>query len=251
MSIVFSIVTSLPLGFAGSTLAESHTPTESTRLKKKHTPSSTYALILANGEAPSKRLIQTLRKNASIFVCADGGANIAARLNLRPDIIIGDLDSVFATTRERFPHAKKIQVSDQNFTDLEKAITYLIDHGQSNIIVAGGVGKRLDHTMGNVGALAKFSDRASISFESDDGSLRYVGRKSEFEYEVGSTVSLIPLTHCDGITTSGLQYPLTNESLELGVRDGTSNRVTASPISVTVQSGNLLIYLRNETLPSS
>ncbi len=210
-----------------------------------------YALILANGEAPSKRLIQTLRKNASLFVCADGGANIAARLKLRPDIIIGDLDSVFATTRKRFPQAKQLLMSDQNSTDLEKAIVCLIGQGYTNIVVVGAGGKRLDHTIGNAGTLAKFSNRVTISFVSDDGILRSVGTETEFEAEVGSTLSLIPLTRCDGITTEGLEYPLSDESLELGVRDGTSNRVVSSPVRITVKSGRLLIYHRNDAFPSS
>jgi len=224
---------------------------EKTDPRDTDTSKSPYALILANGEAPSKRLIQTLRKNAAIFVCADGGADIAARLKLRPDIILGDLDSVFATTLKRFPHAKKIQIDDQNSTDLEKAIAYLIETGYDRIVVVGAEGKRLDHTIGNVGALAKFSDRASITLESDDGTLRYVGRGTEFEAKPGSTLSLIPLTHCDGITTQGLQYPLNGESLELGVRDGTSNRVTSSPVRITVEKGNLLIYHRHDVSPSS
>lgn len=210
-----------------------------------------YALILANGAAPSKRLIQTLRKHASIFVCADGGANIAARLKLRPDLIIGDLDSLLATTRKRFPRARSIQIDDQNSTDLEKAITYLIAQGYDHIIVVGAEGKRLDHTVGNMGALAKFGDRVTISFHSDDGILRYVGSGTEFEAELGSTLSLIPLTHCGGITTHGLKYPLKNESLELGVRDGTSNCVISSPVRITVKSGRLLIYHRNDAPPSS
>lgn len=52
---------------------------------------NTHALILANGEPPTKKLLRTLRASATMFVCADGGANAAARHNMKPDAIVGDM----------------------------------------------------------------------------------------------------------------------------------------------------------------
>jgi thiamine pyrophosphokinase len=52
------------------------------------------ALILANGKPPSKRLFKNFLSHADLFICADGGANTAARFGCAPDLIIGDLDSM-------------------------------------------------------------------------------------------------------------------------------------------------------------
>lgn len=202
------------------------------------------ALILANGEPPSKRLIQILRKESSLFVCADGGANIADRLKLRPDAIIGDLDSVFASTLKRFPQAKHIRISDQDSTDLEKAVKWVIDEGYRNISIVGAEGRRLDHTVGNLGVLVKFNERAKITFVSDEGELRYVGKNLEFRADAGTLISLIPLNRCEGVTTTGLQYALSNDMLELGVREGLSNVVVSNPIRISVEKGNLLVFRR-------
>ncbi len=200
------------------------------------------ALILANGHPPRKSLLQELLRASSLFVCADGGANIAASLKLKPDAIVGDLDSIHAETRVRFQHVPMHQTIDDNSTDLEKAITWVIDQKYDHIVVVAATGKRLDHTIGNLGVLPKFFPDAVITMVDDVGQMVYVGREYSFEAPLHTAVSLLPLSRCEGITTKGLEYALENEALELGVREGISNVVVSNPVIIKVKKGNLLLY---------
>ncbi|MGH2568473.1 MAG: thiamine diphosphokinase [Bacteroidota bacterium] len=200
------------------------------------------ALILANGEPPKKSHLQSLLKQCGLFVCADGGANTALKLGLKPDAIVGDMDSIHTETRAKFQHIPMHEDSDDETTDLEKAISWTIKQKFEHIIVVGATGKRLDHNVGNLGVLAKFYPDAIIKLVDDTGELMYVGREHSLEAPVHSVISLIPLTRCEGVTTKGLAYALDNESLELGVREGTSNVVVANPVVIKVKRGNLLIY---------
>ncbi|MCI0708080.1 MAG: thiamine diphosphokinase [Ignavibacteriae bacterium] len=200
------------------------------------------ALILANGEPPKKSLLQSLVKQADIFVCADGGANAALKLGLKPDAIVGDMDSIHAETRSKFQRVPMHEVFDENSTDLEKVIMWTIKQHYEHITVAGTAGKRLDHTVGNLGVLAKFYPDAIITFIDNLGELDYVGHERTFESPLHTVVSLIPLTKCEGVTTKGLEYALENDSLEIGVREGTSNVVVSNPVVITVKKGNLLLY---------
>ena len=84
------------------------------------------ALILANGKPPSKRLFQKYLASADWFICADGGANTAARFGYAPDLIIGDLDSIKKETLSVFNNVNVKKLKDQNSTDLEKALTAAI-----------------------------------------------------------------------------------------------------------------------------
>ncbi len=201
------------------------------------------ALILANGHPPRKSLLQELLRASSLFVCVDGGANIAASLKLKPDAIVGDLDSIHAETRVRFQHVPMHQIIDDTSTDLEKAIAWTIKQKYEHIVVVGATGKRLDHTVGNLAVLAKFFPDAVITMVDDMGELVFVGRTYSFEAPPGTVVSLIPLARCDGITTRGLKFTLEGETLELGGR-GISNVVVSNPVSITVERGNLLLYRR-------
>ena len=200
------------------------------------------ALILANGEPPKKSLLHSLVRQAQLFVCADGGANTALKLGLKPDAIVGDMDSIHAETLSKFHHIPQHAIVDANSTDLEKAIVWTIKQKYEHITVAGAAGKRLDHTVGNLGVLAKFYPDAIITFVDNVGELMFVGRELTFEAPLHSLVSLLPLTRCEGITTQGLEFALENESLELGVREGTSNVVIANPVLIKVKKGNLLLY---------
>jgi thiamine pyrophosphokinase len=200
------------------------------------------ALVLANGGPPTKRLMKKLLAGLPVFVCADGGANTAVRYKLKPVAVVGDMDSVSARALRSLRKAEIHKVSDDNSTDLEKSLAWLIERGSRIITVAGATGGRLDHFIGNLSAMVKFSAKATIRFVDDSGEWIYVGRSKNLNLPVGATVSLIPLSHCDGIVTKGLRWNLNFESLELGVRDATSNLVDATPVHISVAKGNLIVF---------
>ncbi len=204
---------------------------------------TTKALILANGDPPSKRLLLRLLKQSAVFVCADGGANTAARLGPKPDLIIGDLDSIASVTLRKLRNVRARRIADQNSTDLEKALSWVTRKGHKDIVVAGATGRRLDHSLGNLSALVKFSRKARIRFVDDASELCFVGSECEFEARRGTVVSLIPLSLCEGIVTHGLKWELKNESLRLGFRESTSNVVKSSPVSIRVRRGDLLLFI--------
>jgi thiamine pyrophosphokinase len=202
-----------------------------------------YALILANGEPPSKKLLRQLIRNADFFVCADGGANIAATMNVIPDAIIGDLDSATKKALRKLKNVPRYTSNDQYSTDLQKAVQWLIERHYKRIIILATKGKRIDHTFGNLGVLTQFNKKAEITFVDDFGTLMYVGKKKTIKVKPGTTISLLPITRCEGVTTKGLKFALHNDVLELGVQEGTSNMATKNIVMVSVKKGKLLIFI--------
>jgi thiamine pyrophosphokinase len=202
-----------------------------------------YALILANGKPPSKRLFKKYLSLADLFICADGGANTAVRYNCIPHLIIGDFDSVQKKTLHVFNKVKIQKLKDQNSTDLEKALTAAIQNKCSKIAVMGATGGRLDHAIGNLSALAKFSHKASVKFVDDTGEFIPAGHRLDIPLAIGTNISLLPLSRCSKIVTAGLKWNLKNESLQLGVRESTSNIVVSSRVNIRVGSGDLIVYI--------
>src|SRR3989304_5513089 len=207
---------------------------------------TSHAVILANGYPPPKGLLSKHLTDAGSLVCADGGANTAARFGLTPDLIIGDLDSILQQTIKKFSGVTARRIADQNSTDLEKALTWLIRKGFRDIRIFGATGGRLDHTIGNLSALAKYSRKARISMYDLDGDITYVGSDLTFEAPLGTIVSLLPLTLCEGIITRGLKWELKYESLALGQRESTSNVVVKRPVDIKVRRGPLLLFRLSE-----
>lgn len=203
------------------------------------------ALIIANGHPPGRALARRSAAGADLVICADGGANHALRLGIRPDAIVGDLDSMTRATARKFRGVPTIRIREQESTDLEKAVRYALRRGCREIDVLGATGRRIDHTAGNLGCFARFSGRCVLAFIDADGTLTAVRRRATLKTRRGEEISLIPVGRCSGVTTKNLLYGLRSAALELGVREGTSNRSTASTVTVSVKRGTLLLYRRH------
>ncbi|MFO8029887.1 MAG: thiamine diphosphokinase [Cyclonatronaceae bacterium] len=196
-------------------------------------------LILANGLEPSAELLGSLRSRCDRFLAADGGGNVALRLGFEPDAVIGDMDSF------RQPHnfaGEVLRDPDQESNDLEKALQHARSLEAGRVDVLGATGKRLDHALKNLSVMQQFSPFFDhLLFFDDLLCSRILPRLFTISLPVGHLVSLFPLSgRVDGIVTEGLKYPLCDEPLENGRRDGSSNETTEEMIRIRHRSGALL-----------
>jgi thiamine pyrophosphokinase len=201
-----------------------------------------HSLIIANGTPPPLTVIRPLVDTAQLIVCADGGANHALRMNVKPHVIIGDFDSIAASTRHYFSHVQQLHDPRQDSTDLEKAIAYCIQQGSTSIDLLAAGGDRVDHVTGALGCFKKFGDRVDLRIIDTVGIISQIKNSVSFTARAREKISLIPLDRCTGITTLGLLYALDNETLELGVREGISNEATSTGVTIAVATGTLLLY---------
>lgn len=201
-----------------------------------------HALIIANGTLPHSDFVRALVKFADFVVCADGGANHAQTLGIKPDIIIGDFDSITPATKIFFQKILQLHLEDQNTTDLEKAIDHCLDRKITSIDVVGALGSRIDHTTGSLGCFKKYGNKIHMRMIDSMGELTLIRKEVHLEMREGEKLSLIPLDRCTGVTTTNLKYALNNDILELGVREAISNEATSTYVSVRVGSGTLLLY---------
>jgi thiamine pyrophosphokinase len=199
-------------------------------------------LLLCNGEPPSPSLIRRLAGEADMIVAADGGANIALRSGVRPDVIIGDLDSILPGTRRKFHDARVLRVRRQDNTDLEKALDFISASGPAAVAIAGATGGRIDFTLGNLSVFWNYARSLDMTFVGDGWRAFPAGRHRTVYAPRGTTVSLLPFGHCTGITLRGLRYPLKEAAMRPG-EIGVSNVVRTSPFSVTVRRGRMLIVV--------
>lgn len=206
-------------------------------------------LIFANGEIPDLEKARTLVQPDDFILCADGGTRHALALGRRPDLVVGDMDSLEqgqwqelekdGVRIELYPH-------DKNETDLELAITHAIEMAPEEILIIGALGGRLDQTIGNLGLLA--DDRlASFKPRIDDGveAIAFCRDHVVMKGSAGDIVSLIPWHGpVDGIHTKGLKWPLKDEVLYPGRTRGISNEMTGTSAGVRIRSGLLLVVHR-------
>ncbi|GAA5521656.1 thiamine diphosphokinase [Aliifodinibius salicampi] len=198
-------------------------------------------LILCNGEPPSEKLFYKYRAKTDYFIAADGGGNIARQFSDTPDVVIGDLDSFEDRDTDNF---RIIHRPGQESNDLEKALSLAQQKGGSHIYILGATGLRLDHTLKNLSVLKQFNRQFEDLFLIDNfGKSQILPHSFSKELPIGTLVSLFPLSgKVTNITTEGLKYSLKDETLENGVRDGSSNTVVGTPITITHKKGDLLFF---------
>jgi len=200
-------------------------------------------LIVANGSKPSETMLHHYAGQSDMLIAADGGATVCLHAGLRPDVIIGDMDSFSAHTD--YGELSIIVDTDQETNDLEKALKHAKMLGGSHIIILGATGIRLDQTLKNISVMQQFFGTfEELIFRDELCWMRILPKDFSFNVNPGTVVSLFPISGVvEGITTTGLKYPLTNESLENGVRDGSSNESISNKVTVTHRSGSLLLMV--------
>jgi thiamine pyrophosphokinase len=204
------------------------------------------ALLLVNGELYQPAVVRD-RIRAEVFdlvIGVDGGAHHADKLDITPDVIIGDLDSFSGFEQQNFNNTEIISYpAEKDETDLELALLYAKQQGAEQIVMAGVMGGRIDMAMANVMLLAH-AGLSSCRIEVWHGEQTAWVIKPPGESisgHPGDTVSLIPLgDDASGITTEGLKYPLTNEKLAVGLARGISNLLEKPSARINLSEGLLL-----------
>ncbi|MEO1815599.1 MAG: thiamine diphosphokinase [Acetobacterium sp.] len=205
-------------------------------------------VIFTNGEYKNKAFYQEYLEevNADYLVCADGGANHARDLNLKPDIIIGDMDSITAETMTFFESIEfETYPSKKDQTDTELAITHAIKIGADKVIILGGLGSRMDHSLGNIYLLKRFLD-AGIEAEmvNENNHIRLIGKTTEFNFPIGTIISLLPIGgEVEGLTITGFEYPITEGQMTIDKPYGISNVTNENTQCITFKKGMLLMVI--------
>lgn len=200
-------------------------------------------LIVGGGASPGDRLLRQWAQRFDGVIAADSGLDTLLAAGLEPDYLTGDLDSVSAEARQRFPEDRQLHDSDQETTDLEKAIRMAIDLSAAQIGLACVTGSRLDHSLNAISMILRYHDRADFVLLDSAGEARLILPPGiELTDPVGARVSLVPAPEAGNIRTTNLRYPLSGSDLRLGGRDGISNEITAAPARIDFDSGALLIY---------
>ena len=209
------------------------------------------ALVIAGGPSVAEDLVTRLvRGDGRFLLCTDGGAAVALRLGLAPDLVLGDFDSLSAEDQARLsdlgcPVLRYPIEKDE--TDSELALDYLLARHAGPVILTGALGGRFDHSLANLMLLPRFADRG-LEVVIDDGGTRAFlvspGRPGVVAGDPGDLVSLFPDTPtCVGVTLEGLKYPLTAATLVRGATLGVSNELLDRTARISLSEGRLFVVV--------
>jgi thiamine pyrophosphokinase len=209
-------------------------------------------LIFANGDVNELTWVRPLLTRTDAVIAANGGIRHLLALERRPDVLIGDMDSLPAAVQEMLSREEIKYVAHppaKNETDLELALLYAADHYEGAIQIIGGIGGRLDQTLANILLLVHpHLHGRRVEFITEYETAWLVEGETTISGKPGDTVSLIPLGGDAHLAqTTGLRWPLNDDMLVFGPARGISNEMTADFATLRLAAGKLLcIHIRQE-----
>ncbi len=198
-------------------------------------------VLLIGGEGPDRGRVRGLIEDCELIVAADSGLDLADRLGLRPDMVVGDMDSIADRGRlSDFPADKvRIYPHDKSETDTEIGLRLLREWGFERVMLIGGGEGRLDHLLG----ILVLFDREfypSIWLTAREH-IEIIEDSACYAAFPGQTYSFFPIGGpATGLTSNGLKWPLTGLNWKRGDA-GISNEATGDSVSVTVTRGKLMM----------
>ena len=207
------------------------------------------ALLIANGEACSAELLGQLLEWSPTVVVLDRAIWRVLELGIKVDVLLGDFDKhsdeadldLDSIRAQQYP-LEIVHTPDQNKTDLDKGIEYLIERGFPAVNIVWATGRRADHTLTNMTNIVRYKDRIRIVMLDDYSRLFPLVGGFEKWYEAGTPLSLIPVGTVTGFTSEGLKYTLEDATLTLGYYTSSSNEVAQDGfVRIEAKTGDLLI----------
>jgi thiamine pyrophosphokinase len=202
------------------------------------------ALIIANGQSCNFELMGQLLEWSPVVMVLDGAIHRVLEFGIKIDVVLGDFDKT-ENWEELLANQQPVEVvhtPDQNKTDLEKGLDYLIAKGHKAVNILWATGKRADHAVNNLSTMVKYKNQITIVILDDHSRIFNLPTHFTKWYPANYNISLIPLGSVYGLTTTGLQYNLNNEDLHLGQRTSSSNKTQEDGlVTINFESGKLLL----------
>lgn len=203
-------------------------------------------IIVSNGSIHDYERMKKWIDHRDFIIGVDGGSRHLFEMDILPHIIVGDLDSIDEKIKRYFEEKNVVFhkfPKKKDFTDTELAIEYALEKGASEIVFLGAIGSRMDHTIANITLLLPLIEKGICAKVVDErNEVMIIDKKVKIEGEIGEIVSIIPITEkVEGITFTGLLYPLCDATMKMGVARGISNQLIDKKATINIKSGKLLV----------
>jgi len=178
--------------------------------------------------------------SADYIIAADGGYDRLAEFGIKPDLLVGDFDSIKVPRRD-IPNSVQTLAfpKEKDKTDIELAVDEAEKRGFKKFYIYGGLGGRVDHTLANIFLIARYGayliGENAVITSVKNGEIGFGADKK-------GVVSVFAFGgDAAGVTEKGLKYPLDNAVLKSGSTLGVSNEFIGEESVISVKSGCLII----------
>lgn len=200
--------------------------------------SNIEAVVIANGEYPTRKEVLEIINAAPLTVCCDGAADDFIARGGVPDIIIGDMDSLSDENKARYSDII-IHNPDQETNDQTKAVQYLLSRGITRIAIVGATGRREDHTIANIALTAEYMAMgAEVVSYTDSGCFIPCRDNKRLQCTPNAQVSIFNI-NATALRSEGLDYPIYDFT---ALWQGTLNCCRSGEFTISAQ-GDYIVFI--------
>lgn len=216
------------------------------------------AVIFLHGSYPAEhfefyRQAIVNNRDQRLIIAADGGLMLFVTLGLKPDLVIGDFDSIEAGTLEKFNEVEIIQYPvKKDATDGELAIRAACQRGCNNIELYGAIDTRYetDHLLANL-LLLKLARRL-LDESAAAGAVRAIDHCQRIYLienealtlngKTGDFISIIPISETITLSIKGTDWELDHAKVQMGSSRTLRNRLSADSAVIVVTGAALAVH---------
>lgn len=205
-----------------------------------HELSRYSTVIVGNGETPQGEFPMLFLQHARFIVCCDGALEKLLKIGIKPDVVIGDCDSV---SKERQQQFKDIIIKDQNeeYNDLQKALKYCQRQQLGPVAILGASGLRDDHQLANLSILNMYAEHMDLIMVSNYGLFSFISEDTTFASIPGQEVSVFSFDGQAVFSFEGLQYPVHNRRFTQ-LWEGSLNKAVGKCFTVKISGGRGMVF---------
>lgn len=174
------------------------------------------------------------------IVVADGAWNNVGNSPLANHVtaVLGDGDSL----KNPPPHFHRI--ADQDTTDFEKALQYLIKQHHTHVDVLWASGGEMDHFLGNLSVAARYHAAIKCRFFDNYQCYFYADSDISIQRGSGKTLSIYPFPQAV-ISSTGLQYAMQRYTMTPTTQQSLRNRMISDNVGLNID-GSVFIFIERK-----
>lgn len=199
------------------------------------------AVVVGAAEIKNYAKVRAFLRKNDFFVFCDGGLSHARKLKVRPNLIVGDFDS------HRKPDIDVETITlpkEKDDTDVFFAVKEIAMRGFDEVLLAGVIGQRFDHSLVNISALLYLFNRKITAKIVDDYSILRIVSKTPVEVDGNCAFfSLLNFSgDCRGVTIKNAKYELDRADVKSEYIFSVSNEVLPKKkCEVSVEDGVMVL----------
>ena len=182
-----------------------------------------------------------LKGENDLVIAADGGLTTLERMNIIPDIIMGDFDSLGYVPKGDNVFTHPVMKDE---TDTGLALKKAMELGYTHIVIFGGTGGRIDHTIANFQNML-YASRKGVYIEMKDSRHTYTvvtNKEITIKGEYDSIFSVFAIgVNASDVSIENALYNIKDYDITSDFPIGTSNRFVDKGVKISVNDGSILI----------